>query len=775
MVYVTMHSYHIHIGGLVQGVGFRPHVCRTAVEMQLTGHVCNGKDGVHIWFNAEEDQAALFYKKIISSAPKNSLISFHSISEIPYKAFSGFTITESDASAKPDLLLTPDLAICPDCLSEIRNPQNRRHEYAFTTCLECGPRYSITRALPYDRENTSMARLKMCPHCDEEYSDIYKRRHYSQTNSCPDCSIPVHLYNNTGEEVCHDPSCSLIMIQTALEAGQVVAVKGIGGYLLLCDATNRFAITQLRERKHRPAKPFAVMYPSLAIAETDLLINAKEKEALTSKAAPIVLCQMKKEIRSGLCSSLVAPGLNKIGMMLPYTPLLALIADGWTKPLVATSGNISGSPIIYNDDDAILWLTEQADLVLGFDRDILTPQDDSVIQFAETSGQRIVLRRSRGMAPNYYPSPFKGTKTTLAMGADMKSAFALSIADKLYISQYLGDQGSYESQVSYRNTLEHLTDLLKIIPEEILIDAHPNYFSSATGKELAAELNIEVKEIQHHKAHFGAVLAENRLLQETENILGVIWDGTGYGEDEQVWGGEFFLFEKGHMERYMHLDYFPQLLGDKMSKEPRVSAVSLLRNNLDQLMKIKDLFSAQEREFYLKLLQQDNHLLTSSMGRFLDGIAAMLRIQTINSYEGEAAMKLEALARNCSSVSFDHYSFTIQNNRVDWQPVVEEILLDAQSGTETAVIARKLFVSLVLLIKKVADHAGLKKIAFSGGVFQNAFLTGLATELLGDEYHLYFHKELSPNDECISFGQMACVQLKNLREAHWPKQEKLFI
>ena len=756
-----MNTYHIHIGGLVQGVGFRPFVCRLARGMDINGWVSNGNDGVHIEFNATKEQADIFYTRLVSTPPSNAIIRTHHLTEVTSKLFDNFKIHPSTNTTKPDLLLTPDIAICEHCRKEITDAGDKRYQYPFTTCLECGPRYSIITALPYDRKNTTMAELKMCTACEAEYSDIYNRRHYSQTNSCPDCSIPIHLYDNNGIEISNDPESILLIIKESLTHGHILAVKGIGGYLLVCDATNALSIETLRDRKHRPAKPFAVMYPSLSMMEKDLVITAKEKEALSGNTAPIVLCKLKEETGTGICTSIIAPGLDKIGVMLPYTPLLFLIMEQWNKPLIATSGNLSGSPIIYTDEDALLWLTDYADFILSFERDIVTPQDDSVIQFSEGSQQSIILRRSRGLAPNYFPSPLKKSSTLLAMGAELKSAFAISDNDNLYISQYLGDQGNFDSQTSYGYTLDHLLQLLQTKPAQILVDSHPNYFVSQKGKELAEEWNIPVSEIQHHKAHFAAVLAENNLLNKNEQVLGVVWDGTGFGEDAQVWGGEFFKLEEGEIDRYMHLDYFPQLLGDKMSKEPRVSAVSLLRNSMDHLMIIRDLFSIPEREYYLKLLQQKQNLLTSSMGRLLDGIAALLKIQSFNSYEGEATMKLEAVARSCKSKSYEYYSIPVNKNRLEWAAMIEGIIMDIKEKKDTAFIARKVFMSLAMLVKNVAIRSGFRKIAFSGGVFQNAFLVDLVIELLQNKFELYFHKQLSPNDECIGFGQLAYETLQS--------------
>lgn len=760
-----MNTYHIHIGGLVQGVGFRPFVCRMAAQFQISGWVSNGNDGVHIGFNATENAAQTFLEALLGKAPQNAIIRHYSMEQISHQVFTGFTIRSSDAAAIPDLLLTPDIAICSHCKKEIADKHNRRFQYPFTTCLDCGPRYSIITSLPYDRENTTMHDLHMCQHCNAEYEDIHQRRHYSQTNSCPDCSIPIHLYDNNGTEICSDFDCILILVLQALKDGHIIAVKGIGGYLLMCDATRPLCIETLRDRKHRQHKPFAVMYPSVEMMRKDVTVTAKEQEALRSNVAPIVLCRLKQKQQTGLCAEAIAPGLDKMGVLLPYTPLLHILLQQWNKPLVATSGNLSGSPIIYKDEDALLWLTDYADFIISFEREIVAPQDDSLLQFTPVFEQQVILRRSRGMAPNYFPAPFTETEHQLAMGAELKSAFAIAAGNNLYVSQYLGDQSNYESQVSFNNTLSHMLQLLKVKPACLYADSHPNYFVSQRGVELAEEWQIPLQLVQHHKAHFAAVLAENNLLMSKEPVLGVIWDGTGYGDDAQVWGGEFFLLEGKEMERLVHLDYFPQLLGDKMSREPRVSAVSLLRNDMEYLLLLKELFTAAEREFYLKLLQQQQQLLTSSMGRLLDGIAAILKLQSFNTYEGEAAMKLEAAAASCTSKAMDCYPFSIRGNRLNWMPMLHTLVDDMQGGMSIGLIARKVFVTLAAMVKEVAAAQGVKKIAFSGGVFQNALLVDLLITVLKDEYELYFHRQLSPNDECIGFGQLAYAALQHSNNA----------
>lgn len=756
-----MYTYHIHIGGLVQGVGFRPFVYRLAKQFKVTGWVSNANNGVHIECNATPDIAKSFYKTIINNPPPNAIITTYSFEKTDSKVFTDFSIKQSNADDKPDLLLTPDIALCSECKEEILNTKNKRFQYSFTTCLQCGPRYSIITDLPYDRKNTTMSNLHMCDACSTEFNDVNNRRYYSQTNSCRECAIPMHLYSSPNGFLSSNTKEIHDFVIAALTNGSIIAVKGIGGYLLLCDATNEASINLLRARKHRPAKPFALLYADIEMAEKDVKLRSFEINALQDKAAPIVLCRLKETTLNGICSKTIAPGLDKIGLMLAYTPLLLIIANTFNKPLIATSGNISGSPILYKDEDALGNLFEVADYVLTYDRDIVAPQDDSVMQFTN-SGQKIILRRSRGLAPNYFPNPFPlRDGVVLAMGAELKSAFALLDRKNLYISQFLGDQGFVESQTSFKDTLLHLTDLVKTDPEHILIDKHPDYFVSHYGKQIAFTENISLTAIQHHKAHFGAVLAENNLLKNKEQVLGFIWDGTGYGDDGQIWGSEIFMYENNEMDRIVHLDYFPQLLGDKMSKEPRLSALSLLNTLPNQQLIIQNYFSKKEWQYYQRLLQQPAALLTSSMGRFLDGIAAILGIRLYNSYEGEAAMQLEALARTCNNKPSGYYSIPLLNNSLDWNNFLIELIEDLQQKENITSIAWKVFYSLVKMVEQVSNHFNVDKLAFSGGVFQNALLVDLVIEVLSSEHQLYFHQQLSPNDECIGFGQLACFSLLN--------------
>ena len=747
-----MHTYTIHINGLVQGVGFRPHVYRIAKELKLNGWVNNNCDGVHIQVNAQKQDADFFLDRIIKEAPSHSIITNTSIHLSRDFQYVDFAIQESNNQTAPNVLITPDFAVCEECKKEIESSTNKRHSYPFTTCLKCGPRYSIVKTLPYDRQNTTMQNLHMCLSCEKEYFNVQDRRYYSQTNSCPECAIPMHLFNSGNTCINHDNEEILNTLINGINAGKIIAVKNTGGYLLICDATNEESIQTLRLHKRRPSKPLAVLYPSIQMILQDVVLRPIEIEALESTVAPIVLCKLNHKTKSGIVTNIVAPNLDKLGVMLPSSSLLYILSSKIGKPLIATSGNISGSPIIYKDVDALENLFDIADLVLTYDREIVAPQDDSVIMFTEKE-QKIIIRRSRGLAPNYFPNSFENKERILATGGELKSAFALSHHQNLYISQFLGDQSNVESQEAYAHTFKHFQKLFKSLPEVVLTDMHPNYFVSNAGKEIAATLNIPTYSIQHHKAHFASVLAENNLLKQSEHVLGFIWDGTGYGEDGQIWGSELFSYNEGAMSRVAHLKYFPILLGDKMSKEPRLSALSLL-SMIGKKELVKKQFSDIEWAYYQTLLEQPANITTSSMGRFLDGIACMLGVNCKSSFEGEAVMQLEALARN----SYPHkayYSFVIHNNIIDWKEFVSELLLDLSSNKEKDFMARKVINALAELVYMLSDQSHCKTLAFSGGVFQNALLVDSIIGLNTSSRKLYFQKQLSPNDEGISLGQMA--------------------
>lgn len=758
---ISVKCFHIHITGRVQGVGFRPYIYRLAVADRLRGWVANSTDGVHIEVEGEIE-ANEFVNKIRKYCPAQARIEKIEILESSQSNYDLFSIVDSVKKGRPDTQLTPDFALCKDCLVELRDKSDRRHGYPFITCTNCGPRFSITRKLPYDREFTTMSSFNQCDRCRLEFSDPEDRRFYSQTNSCPDCPVHMVLYDHTGVIMSKEQDKILILVTEAILKGKIVAIKGIGGYLLCADATSATTIKVLRERKQRPSKPFALMYPDPFTAEKDVEVNDRIHEEWRSPESPIVLCRLKKCPSTGIMTDLIAPGLDRIGVMMPYAPVFLRLMDNIGKPIVATSGNVSGSPILYRDDVALDLLSVIADLILVNDREIIVPQDDSVVQYTENTHERIILRRSRGMAPSVNIARTNQSKNeVLAMGAMLKSTFGMVQGGRYYISQFLGDTGVLESQLSYETTLDHLKNLLDLSPLSILIDLHPDYPASRLGLEMAERLQIPVMKIQHHEAHSFAVLGENHLLDD-EGILSIVWDGTGLGNDGRIWGGEFFDYSKGKHTRIGHWEYFPHILGDKMSLEPRISALCLsgTMNSIPDLVTKK--FHSRELKNFERILKKET-LLTSSAGRIFDAVSSFLGITDYNTYEGEAAMYLEALAVKYLDKHSDfkaNYDLTISSSGiVKLSNLVTGILSDIQERKSTGHIAAKFHFTLVHIIRKFIDSSGHRKIAFSGGVFQNALLVDLILKTLSDKYSVYFHNKLSPNDESIPFGQIMAWEM----------------
>ena len=766
-----MNTYHIHIKGIVQGVGFRPFIYKVATQFKLKGWVNNGFNGVHIAFNASTELAFDFYKNVLKQAPSNARIYSHNIIKSSYTPFIEFNIVRSEVSGEPDIPLTPDFALCPTCTKELSSPKNRRFQYPLITCTYCGPRYSIAQKLPYDRHTTTMHPFTMCPQCKSEYDNPLDRRYYSQTNSCEACGITLNFIDFTTSE---KEYASLNYNQTIelavdyIQKGNILAIKGIGGYLLVCDAANPQAIKKLRKRKQRPSKPFAVMYPTIEQIENEFLLNKEEKEALTNEVAYIVLLQTKTTNTPSIATELVAPNLKRIGCMVPYAPLFQLLLDKFGKPIIATSGNVSGSPILFQDQVAKEELKSIADGILMHNRAIVVPQDDSVVSYTAHHNHRIIHRRSRGLAPTYTNSNLKYSElSVLATGAQMKSSFSLLHKNRIYVSQYLGDMDNYLTQKAYLYTFEHMQSILSCTPQVIITDKHPNYFTTEWGNEKAQELNISIHYVQHHQAHFAAVLTENNLLDSEEPILGVIWDGTGMGNDQQIWGGEFLVFQNKQFERKEHIGYFPFILGDKMPKEPRISALCLAYSISESEELLKPKFNPQEWNIYQKILASPtNALMTSSMGRLFDAVASLLLNIDKTSYEGEAAIIVENHAKSYAisvEPSFIYSYFRNQSklpkNKANY--LVQAVLNDLKKSVPTDKIAYSFHISLVDLIRKVAIENSIKDIAFSGGVFQNELLTDMIISLLQNDFKLFFHKQLSPNDENISLGQLACYLLSN--------------
>ena len=749
-------TWHVHIGGLVQGVGFRPFVFLLAEQHGLSGWVNNTNDGVHIEFNGAEDSAQKFYNALLENLPPLARVTQHSIHAVEMKQFDNFRIVESDKATEPNLLLTPDIALCINCRSEIQDISDRRHGYAFTTCTHCGPRYSITHKLPYDRLHTTMDPFQMCSTCQNEYDNPRERRHYSQTNSCPECGVNLSLWAAKRQLISDNQDELIALTCQFWEEGRIVAIKGIGGYLLTCDATNPTVIRTLRQRKHRPAKPLALMYPDVEALESVAQVRSVERDAMSSIGAPIVLLHLKE--RNAL-TDLIAPGLNEIGVMLPYTPLYHLLLGKFGKPIVATSGNLSNAPIVFEDAVAHDELFSVADNLLINDRAILIPQDDSVVRFSQTHASRIVLRRSRGLAPTYINPQLEWPETRiLATGAMLKSTFSFLHRKNTYVGQYLGDLQSFDTLENYRTVLDHFLKILNTTPELVCCDSHPEYPSTLLAGEIAERYQIPLVKIQHHLAHFAALLGEHSKLDSSDPILGVIWDGTGLGDDGQIWGGEFFLFQEYTFSRCHHFDYFAAILGDKMPREPRVSALSAAYSNENAKALLEPKFDPVEWKLYNRMLGKGQGLKTSSVGRIFDAVASLLGILDIQTYEGEAAMYLEAMARRYWTRHGVHglssYFETPEEFLKPRKTLIDAVVSAMRNGEKRPWIAANFHFSLVQLVRHEALRQDVKQIALSGGVFQNALLVDMLMENLRNEFQLMFHKDLSPNDENISFGQL---------------------
>lgn len=749
-------GWHIHIWGITQGVGFRPHVCRLARETGLRGRVRNTPDGVHIDLVADAAVAHRFYNQVQTAPPPGAHLSGSRIEAVTLPAYTDFRIEASPRAGAATVLPTPDVALCSACRAELRDPTDRRYGYAFITCTYCGPRYSILDRLPYDRERTAMAAFTPCPACREEYGDPADRRFHSQTNACADCGPRLSLVVGGKQVLTGDPVAQAV---TWLQAGQIGAVKGLGGYLLLCDATQAASIRALRQRKQRPSKPLALQYPDLDTIAGDAHLDPVAATALESAVGPIVLLRPREQPIHALALTDIAPGLGEIGVMLPAAPLLDLLSAGVGRPLVATSGNLSGSPITRTTEEAETALARVADFFLHHDRAIYQPQDDSVLRLTEERRRPVWLRRARGLAPLWKPecSGTGNDRATLAFGSDLKHSYGLRAGGNTYLSQYLGDLDRYESQQAAEESRRRLLDLTGIRPDCIVVDAHPGFHASRAGAALSRALGVPLQTVQHHRAHLAAVLAENDLHATAEEVLGVIWDGTGYGDDGQVWGGEFLAYRGDRIERLAHLHYFPHLLGDKMSREPRLAALSLWRDDPVTLTTLEPLFQPREWQLYTALVQRKPTLQSSSMGRIFDGVAALLGLGAKPSYEGEAAAHLEALARTYlrragwASVAEPPWPVADPLRVGDW---LAQLAAEYRAGVPAGLLAARVHRQLVALIRTTAERLGYRKLACSGGVWQNTLLIDMADRYLSADFELFFHRGLSPNDENISYGQL---------------------
>ena len=743
-------TYKVVITGQVQGVGFRPYVYVLAGHYQLTGTVSNNEEGVIIYVTGKENDIRRFISELISHPPRVSKINAHQAEEVELKKYTSFEIVPSLKGSKLNLQLTPDFALCPDCAEELNDPENRRYYYPFTTCVNCGPRWAITNTFPFERDHTSIVEFTMCAACEQEYTDPLNRRFHSQTNSCADCGISVKLTDKQGMVIEQQEMELFKEVANLLREGHIVALKNTSGYLLCCDATNTEAVQKLRDRKKRPNKPFAILYPNMEMLQKEIPVTAKQKEVLTSTERPIVIIP-KDQYKGDLALQALAPNLNQLGIMVPYTGILQLLAESLSMPIVATSGNYHGSPIISDNEEAFATLKNVADYFVHHNLHISNPQDDSVVKYSSKFEQEVIFRRSRGYAPNYFGKEHAQDKKIMAMGGHLKSTLGFLPNDYVYISQYLGNLDHYDVYERFASTADTFVDLFEQQPDIVLIDAHPGYHSTELGWELGKKYKAEVIKVQHHKAHFASVLGEHELFDSHSPVLGVIWDGTGYGDDRQIWGGEFFRYHATQMERITHFEYFDWLAGDKMSVEPRLSFLSLAEDHMQETVAKK--FTGEELAIYISIKAR-NQLKTSSVGRLFDAVASVLNICDYNTYEGEAAILLENYIRDYKLSKCRSYLDLTDLDHIPTRLLFSNLYADYRKGTDKAEVICNFLYTLARLILHTAEKHQMKAIAVSGGVFQNTVLVDMLIELAQDRFELFFNRNLSPNDENISFGQL---------------------
>jgi hydrogenase maturation protein HypF len=824
----------IIVRGAVQGVGFRPFIYRLATGSGLKGWVNNSAQGVFIEVEGSRARLEAFLLRLEAEKPPRSSIQSLETSWLDPVGYVGFEIRLSETGGAKTTLVLPDIATCPDCLGEIFDPDNRRYGYAFTNCTNCGPRFSIIESLPYDRANTSMKGFTMCPQCQAEYDDPRDRRFHAQPNACPVCGPQLELWDRKGRVVPLEgaqplggsnvgnprtqrqgsgPPADSMLLQpegcaplpsderrspersrgaiaataNAIRQGQIVAVKGLGGFHLMVAAHHDEAIRRLRELKHREEKPFALMFPSLPVVKAACEASPLEERLLRSPEAPIVLLRRIHASRIthhvSALSPFLAPGNPNLGVMLPYTPLHHLLLSALGFPVVATSGNLSDEPICTDEREALQRLGGIANLFLVHNRPIVRHVDDSIVRVM--MGRELVLRRARGYAPLPVQLHSSTGNTVLAVGAHLKNTITLSVGPQAFISQHIGDLETDQAYEEFRRVIADFQNLYESRPAIIAADAHPDYLSTKFARDLgkadpkSTTVNPQLISVQHHIAHVLSCMAENEL---EPPLLGVSWDGTGYGLDGSVWGGEFFLVTETSCERVAHLRQFRLPGGDKAVKEPRRVALGLLYELFGEAafsmagLAPVAAFSPAELGLLRTLLARSlNSPLTSSIGRLFDAVAALAGLRQQVRFEGQAAMELEFALEGISSAEAyrlplrinDASRITHRASRItphaslhlDWSSMVEAILADLKRGLPIGQISAQFHNALAEAIVSVARQIGQPRVVLSGGCFQNRYLTERSVQRLQEAgFRPYWHQRVPPNDGGISLGQAVAAQ-----------------
>ena len=747
----------VQVQGVVQGVGFRPYVHRLAAELGLDGFVLNDEHGVVIEVEAGTEVVERFLERLPREAPPLARLEQVVTSSVPATGQPGFEIRSSRRGGEPDARVAPDAATCADCLAELFDPADRRFRYPFVNCTNCGPRFTIVRGVPYDRPNTTMAGFEMCAACAAEYRDPANRRFHAQPNACPKCGPRAELRFAGGQAAAGEDADQVAAAAEALLRGAIVAVKGVGGFHLACRADDERAVADLRARKHREDKPFALMAPDLEAARALTELAAADERLLLDPARPIVLAPRRP---GAPVAAQVAPRSAELGVMLPYSPLHHLLLADAGVPLVMTSGNVSDEPIAYRDDDACARLAEIADLFLVHDREIETRTDDSVVRVA--SGRPLLLRRSRGHVPSALGLPVECARPTLACGAELKNTFALAKGHSAWVGHHVGDLRNYETLRSFAEGIDHFRRLLAVEPQLVAHDLHPEYLSTKHALDLD---DVDTLAVQHHHAHMAACLAEH---SRTGPAVGAIFDGTGYGEDGTVWGGELLFGDLRGFERAGLLHPVRMPGGEAAIREPWRMACAWLTESLGEapaLATVDPGSWAQVSELVRTGLASP---LTSSAGRLFDAVAALCGLRTAVNYEGQAAVELEAAADPGEDGA---YPLPVREDGgerlvMDARETVRGVVAALDEGAERRVVAARFHNAVAAATASactlVAERRGVETVVLSGGVFQNRLLLVRTASLLRDAgLEVLLPERLPPNDGGISYGQLAVAAARS--------------
>ncbi|HEY1184811.1 MAG TPA: carbamoyltransferase HypF [Bryobacteraceae bacterium] len=728
------------ISGIVQGVGFRPWVYQLAQRHRLGGHIFNSTLGVTIEVEGPAEALDAFEAELRSQAPPLAELDQIRVEHLEPIGYQAFTIHDSQDVAGQFVLVPPDIATCPDCLADLRDPANRRYRYPFTNCTNCGPRYTIIQEIPYDRPHTTMSEFRQCPACEREYHDPGDRRFHAQPNACPDCGPWVELWDR--ERALAQRAEAIDRTRRLLKDGAILAIKGLGGFHLACDAAHDAALRRLRQRKLRSGKPFALMAASLEKIAEFCELGPEERAALSGTRRPIVLLARRPGSR---ISAEVAPDVPLLGVMLPYTPLHHLLFEGGEfDALVMTSANTAEEPIAYRNQEVAERLHSLADFFLLHNRAIQTRVDDSVVRIFE--GRERLLRRSRGYAPRPIELGFPAQEV-LACGGELKNTFCLTKQHYAILSQHTGDLENLETLEFFEETLAHMQRFFRVTPRAVAHDLHPQYM---TTRLALAMPGIEKIGVQHHHAHIAACMAENGL---REKVIGVALDGTGYGTDGLIWGGEFLICDYGGFERRFHFRYVPLPGGDTAIRQPWRSALSYLADaELAGAPALEAVPEAHRRVVEAMLAGRVNTVDTSSCGRLFDAVSAILGIRLETTYEGQAAIELEALAAPGIA---DHYPFSIDAGTIDFRETIRAIVRDeSPRKVRSARFHNTVSAAIAETCRRMRQQDGLSRVCLSGGTFQNVYLLSHTAQLLRVAgFQVFMHSTVPPNDGGLSLGQ----------------------